>query len=179
MGMIARVIDKLVFTALLLFAMQVPILADHYRQYLAGYLDATHEQVEQYSELAARHGYVSVEAMISNLQQNPDAIVRDDANNKAETVKKLLTLQSGLRTLSQGNYYQQAVYMFSPARLPVLQRVLDNFSPSIPLSPAAIGFSVVNAIILNLLLVSPVWLVRKRRQRRQSAFPSSSASRHS
>ncbi len=178
MGMIARVIDKLVFTALLLIAMQVPILADHYRQYLAGYLDATNEQVEQYRALAARHGYVSVEAMIRKLQQNPDAIVRDDAKNKAETVKKLLTLQSGLRTLSEGNYYQQAVYMFSPQRLSVLQRVLDNFSPSIPLSPAAVGFSIVNAIILNLLLVSPVWLVRKRRQHRQSAFPASSASRH-
>ncbi|MFT5178352.1 MAG: hypothetical protein ACI90R_001398, partial [Alteromonas macleodii] len=36
-----------------------------------------------------------------------------------------------------------------------LKRVLDNFSPSVPLTPSSIVFSLVTAILLNLLIWTP------------------------
>ena len=60
MHVLARVIDKLLFAALFIAALQVPILADHYRQYLAGYFDATREQVAELEVLARQFNYPSV-----------------------------------------------------------------------------------------------------------------------
>ena len=70
--MLVRVFDKLIFAILFILALQVPILADHYRQYLSGYYDATREEVTALSTLAKKHGYPSANAMLEALKQNPE-----------------------------------------------------------------------------------------------------------
>ncbi len=163
MGLMVRVLDKIVFTALFLTALQVPILADHYRQYLSGFFDATEKQVEQYQALADQFGYESVDALIDTLRQNPDPVVKQDAANKAETVSTMDELQTGIQTLSQGHYYEKAWYMFHPEQNATLARVIDNFSPSVPLDPMAVLFSLITAIVLNMILWAPFWCVGKVR----------------
>ncbi|GGW75102.1 DUF2937 family protein [Alteromonas halophila] len=155
MGIVIRLADKLIFSALLLVALQIPILADHYRQYLSGYIDASQQQVSGYQRLADDFGYPSVESMISALEQNPEALIRADAENKRATLEQLAAMQTAMQTLQQGHYYEQAWYMFNPAHAATLKRVLDNFSPSVPLTPAAIIYSVITAILLNLLIWLP------------------------
>lgn len=155
MGIVIRLADKLIFSALLLIALQIPILADHYRQYLSGFVDATEQQVAGYQRLADEFGYSSIDAMIVALEQNPEALIRADAENKKVTLAQLKELQLGLTTLQQGHYYEQAWYMLNPAHSETLKRVLDNFAPSVPLTPMAIIYSVVTAILLNLLLWLP------------------------
>ncbi|QJR79803.1 DUF2937 family protein [Alteromonas pelagimontana] len=167
MGIFVRVIDKIVFAALFLSALQIPILADHYRQYLAGFYDATSEQVQQYQALADQFDYPSIEAMIDTLRQNPDRMIQEDASNKAQTVAKLDEISHGLETLQQGHYFQQAWYMFSPEHKNTLVRVMDNFAPSVPLSPTAIVFSLITAIVVNLIIWAPFWTVGKVRHLRR------------
>ena len=83
--MFIRVVDKIVFATLFVAALQVPILADHYRQYLSGYYDATREEVSAMSALATQHGYASVGAMLNALRQNSEAVVRADAEDRKST----------------------------------------------------------------------------------------------
>ena len=55
--MIVRALDKVVFAVVFIITLQVPILADHYRQYLNGYYDALRE-VSSSSALAKQHGFL-------------------------------------------------------------------------------------------------------------------------
>ncbi len=170
MTLFVRVLDKIIFAALLLIAMQVPILADHYRQYLTGYYDATAAQVAEYEALSAKHGYASLDNMIADLESNSSTVVRDDARNKLNTISILKELDEGLVVLRHGHYYEQAWYMLSPAQNATLQRVLDNFHPSIPLSGSAVVFSLISAIIINTILWAPYWTavrIRKWRHNRK------------
>ena len=152
--MFIRIFDKVVFATLFVAALQVPILADHYRQYLSGYYDATREEVSAMSALAERHGYSSVGAMLSALKQNSEAVVRADAERKSALFTKLSHIEQGIKTLEHGHYYEKAWYMATPSNASTLQKVLGNFSPSVPLTPSSI-FSFITALLINLLLWSP------------------------
>lgn len=172
MHLLARVTDKLLFAILLLATLQVPILADHYRQYLSGFYDAQLEQVTAIEQLARDYNYNTVDALLESLAQNSNPVVREDARNKASAIARMREVETGLETLTNGAYYQQAWYMFSPSRKNTLFRVLDNFSPSVPLSPEPVVFSILFAILLNVLVWTPFWMGkqcycwhRKRRQR--------------
>ncbi|WP_438498981.1 DUF2937 family protein [Alteromonas australica] len=153
--MLVRVFDKLIFAILFILALQVPILADHYRQYLSGYYDATREEVTALSTLAKKHGYPSANAMLEALKQNPEAVVREDAQRKAVMFSKLTDIEDGIRILAHGHYFEKLWYMATPSKTPTLGKVLTNYSPSIPLSPSSLAFSLVTAILLNLLFWSP------------------------
>ena len=158
MLLLARVTDKLLFAILLLATLQVPILADHYRQYLSGYYDAQLERVTAIEQLARDYNYNTVDALLENLSKNASPVVREDARNKALAIARLREVETGLETLNHGAYYQQAWYMFSPSRKNTLSRVLDNFSPSVPLSPEPVVYSILFAILLNMLVWSPFWV---------------------
>lgn len=161
-----RVLDKLVFAFLLLATLQIPILADHYRQYLTGYTDATKQQVAGYQRLADSFGFSSVDKLINNLKRNPDPVIQADAQQKAQTVATLKKLEAGLATLTSGNYFSQAWYMFQPERFTMLDRVLDNFRPSLPLTPLSIGASIVSAIVLYMIFITPFITARMLYRRR-------------
>ena len=153
--MVVRVLDKVVFAVLFIITLQVPILADHYRQYLSGYYDALRDEVSSSSELAKQHGFSSVEAMLDSLQKNSEPVVRENASMKASRFAQIATLEQGMRKLEHGHYFEKLVFMASPSQYGTLNRVLDNFSPSVPLTPSSIVFSLVTAILLNLLIWTP------------------------
>ena len=90
--MIVRVLDKVVFAVLFIITLQVPILADHYRQYLNGYYDALRDEVSSSSALAKQHGFSSVEAMLESLQKNSEPVVRENASMKATRFAQITTL---------------------------------------------------------------------------------------
>ena len=153
--MIVRVLDKVLFAALFIITLQVPILADHYRQYLSGYYDALRDEVTSSTELAKQHGFSSVEAMLESLQQNNEAVVRENATLKAERFAQINIIEQGMRKLEHGHYFEKLVFMATPSQYDTLDRVLDNFRPSVPLTPSSIIFSLVTAILLNLLIWTP------------------------
>lgn len=153
--MIVRVLDKVLFAVLFIITLQVPILADHYRQYLSGYYDALRDEVTSSTELAKQHGFSSVEAMLESLQQNNEAVVRENATLKAERFAQINIIEQGMRKLEHGHYFEKLVFMATPSQYDTLDRVLDNFRPSVPLTPSPIIFSLVTAILLNLLIWTP------------------------
>lgn len=153
--MVVRFFDKFIFALLFIGALQVPILADHYRQYLSGYYDATREEVESIAAMAQRHGYVSASALLDSLKQNSEAAVRDDAMRKAAMFDKLSDIEAGIRTLTYGHYFEKLGYMATPSHADKLVKVITHYKPAIPLTPSSLTFSLVTAILVNLLLWSP------------------------
>ena len=93
--------------------------------------------------------------MLDSLQKNSEPVVRENASMKASRFAQITTLEQGMRKLEHGHYFEQLVFMASPSQYGTLNRVLDNFRPSVPLTPSSIVFSLVTAIFLNLLIWTP------------------------
>ncbi|USE38346.1 DUF2937 family protein [Endozoicomonas sp. SCSIO W0465] len=154
--MIVNLLDKLLFGGLMLIAMQVPVVSDHYVQYLSGYYEATRHQVEGFRNTAARHGYPDEFGMINDLLQNPNALIKDDARQKQQTLQDYKELTQSLATLINGNYFERAWFISSPKQWRTLEKVLENFKPGIPLSINDLVYSVLTALLLSTLLTLPL-----------------------
>lgn len=160
-GLLKRLLDKLIFGLALLLCLQVPLLADHYQQFLAGQLDATQWQVDGYEKNAKSHGYADAREMIAHHEQNAVESVRADAQQKLKTLDMFDNLKYGLSVFAKGNLLEKAYYMFHPDRHAVLEKTLQNFKPGVPLGTEELVFGVVAALILNLLIVLPLWLLTR------------------
>lgn len=177
--MFGNLIDKLVFGVALLVCLQVPLLVEHYQQFLAGKLDATVWQVDQYAENAKMHGYTDVLAMIKHHQENEDPSVREDAALKLDTLALMDELKAGVAILDQGHLLQKVYYMMQPQHLTDVEKTLENFTPGVPLDGEGLAFGAVVALLVNIIIVLPfVWLGRflfKRPQPAASAIRGSRA----
>ncbi|MEI8593279.1 DUF2937 family protein [Photobacterium sp. Hal280] len=163
--MIGRIVDKLLFGVMLIAALQVPLLADHYQQYLAGLFDATQWQVSGYENTARQYGYPDVTAMIEQHLENKEASVRADALQKQATLSHYDDLKSGMNVFEHGTLIEKSVYMFAPARFDALEKTLAHFKPGIPLSLNGLMFGVILGLATNLLLTLPFTLLFRRRRR--------------
>ncbi|MDR7122989.1 DUF2937 family protein [Rheinheimera soli] len=162
--MIGRLLDKLVFGAALIFALQMPLLVDHYHQYLSGLYSATKWQVDGYEATAKAHQFADVNSMIDNHLKNAEPSVRTDAEQKLQTVELLQELTSGMEIFAHGNLLEKMVFMLHPDRVHVVKEVLQNFKVGIPLNASGLLFAVVLALLLNMLIMLPFRLMRSDRR---------------
>lgn len=154
--MVFSALDKMVFATLLLVLFQVPLLEDHYLQFLNGYYSSVKAQVDGYKLNASMHEYSDVHAMIEDFKRNPNAAVRADAQQKEKTLLEYKGLRKGIRILKEGNIVERSIYMFSPERWEVLREVFKNFQPGIPLNLLSIVYSAGGALLLGAMLMWPV-----------------------
>lgn len=161
-----RLVDKLIFALAFLAGLQVPQLAAHYHQYLSGYYAALNAQVEGYRATAFLHDYRNVEAMIAEHLGNASPSVRSDAEQKLNTLREYEGIQEGVQVFVDGNLLQQSFYMLHPSRYDMLENVLNNFEPGVPLTMAAFVSALLLALLVNACLACPVLLVKLARRRR-------------
>ncbi|MCU8020378.1 MULTISPECIES: DUF2937 family protein [unclassified Shewanella] len=163
--MIARLIDKLVFGFILVIALQLPQLADHYQQFLSGLYESTRWQVEGYEATAKEYHYADVDAMIASHQQNEEPSVRADAEQKVQTLALYKALTQGVAIFNTGNLFEKTAYMFNPVRFDYLEKTISNFKPGIPLTSSGIGFGVLVALVVHYLGSIPFILWSRRNKR--------------
>lgn len=162
--MIGRLIDKLIFGVALIVALQVPLIFDHYQQFLSGLYESTKWQVEGYETTANRHEYPSVRAMIDHHLQNDVLSVRTDAEQKLATLHIFEQLKAGVETFKNGNIIRKSLYMFRPSRYGYLKKTLDNFTPGIPLTIHGIVFGGGLGLLISFLITLPFTLLGWRRK---------------
>ena len=147
--MIAKLVSKLLFATILLSLFQVPILTQHYIQYLAGYTDANQKQIDALQTLASDNGYSSVDALLTRWFSNSDPVIRADAENKQLMLIETQQLRRDLVYLQDANYIQALLYLTNPVNAEHLPAVWRNFKPGIPLTAEALLFSVMLALIFS------------------------------
>ncbi len=166
--MLGNILDKLVFGTLLILAFQVPIISDHYLQFISGYFEATKVQVDGYKANAAKHEYADVYAMVNELLENPNAVIRDDAVQKLQTLEEYEQLNQAITTLRDGNIFQRTWFISQPERWEALDKVLKNYQPGIPLQGQDVWLSSLVALLASVLITSPFkWLAGLGRGRRR------------
>lgn len=163
--MIARLIDKLVFGLLLVIALQLPQLADHYQQFLAGLYASTQWQVDGYEATAKEYHFADAKAMIAHHQQNEEPSVRADAEQKLQTLVLYKELTQGIAIFNTGNLFEKTAYIFNPVRFDYLEKTISNFKPGIPLTASGIGFGVLVALVVHYLGSIPFILWSRYRRR--------------
>ena len=166
--MIGRLLDKLVFGVALIVALQMPLLVDHYHQYLSGWYKATQWQVDGYEATAKTHQFANAQAMIETHLKNPEPSVRTDAEQKLATVELLADLSVGMDTFATGNLLEKMLFMLHPNRIQVLKDVVQNFKPGIPLNASGLVFALVVALLLNFLLMLPFRVFGRKRVKQYS-----------
>ena len=166
--MISGIIDKIVFGAVLLAFFQLPLLADHYKQYISGYYDATQIEVQQLQELAQKNNYSDAYALISAHQRSNLPSVQQDANNKLLLLERYEMLTEGIGIFNSDSLWRKTSYMLNPTRYDTLQRVITHFEPGIPLSPQYLFLCALAALFFNLVMASPVKIVRHVKRKRHS-----------
>lgn len=159
--MIPRLIDKLIFGATLICALQASLLADHYQQFLSGLYESTKWQVEGYQNTAKQHEYSDVLSMIEHHLKNEIPSVKTDAKQKLVTLEFYEELANGIAIFEDGNILEKSIYMFNPTRSQYLKKTINNFTVGIPLSIDGWIFGVIMGLILNLLVTLPFRLFRK------------------
>ena len=165
--MIGRLIDKLVFAVAFLVSLQMPLLVDHYHQYLSGLYSATQWQVDGYAATAKAHEFADVQAMIAHHLKNAEPSVRADAQQKQDTVELLQELRAGMDIFANGHLLEKMVFMLHPERIHVVKDVLHNFNVGIPLSPGGLLFGLVFGLLLNVLIMLPFRLMSVGRRAQQ------------
>lgn len=160
--MIGRLLDKLVFGVALIVALQMPLLVDHYHQYLSGWYKATQWQVDGYEATAKTHQFANAQAMIDAHLNNAEPSVRTDAEQKLATLERLADLRLGMDTFATGNLLEKMLFMLHPDRIHVLKDVIQNFKPGIPLNASGLAFGVVFALLLNFLIMLPFRVFGRR-----------------
>lgn len=160
--MILRLIDKLVFGLLLILALQVPQLSQHYHQFISGQLDALSWQVKGYELTANKYEYKSVEDMIAHHLHNNVASVRDDAKQKLDTLAQYHELTTANQIFTHSNLLSKAIYMFNPSRYMTLKKAMQNYKLGIPITFDAISFAVMVALLFNFLLFLPIYRLTKK-----------------
>ncbi len=159
---IGPLLDKLLFGVTLLLALQVPQLADHYQQFLSGWLASTQWQVEGYAATAKKYGYPNTRLMIEQHRRNSEASVRADAEQKWQTLEIYKELQQATTLFREGNLLSKSIYMFTPSHFGYLEKTLENFKPGIPLTLEGISFGVIAGLLLNLFISLPLIFVTKK-----------------
>lgn len=153
--MIGRLVDKLVFGAALIVSLQLPLVVDHYHQYLSGWYKATQSQVDGYAATAKQHQFADMQAMIDAHLNNAEPSVRTDAEQKLATVHLLAELSAGMDTFATGNLLEKMGFMLHTDRIQLLKDVVQNFKPGIPLNSSGLAFAVLFALLLNMLIMLP------------------------
>ncbi|WP_111979343.1 DUF2937 family protein [Algibacillus agarilyticus] len=157
--MVLNVLDKTLFTVLLLSFFQLPTLINEYLQFVNGYYQATQVQVEGWKQNAKMHEYINVQAMIDEFKQNENPAVRTDAQQKEATLKEYDELIQAIRILKEGTFFEKTHYIFHPQRWPVLREVVRELKPSIPLNIKEVGYSFLSALLLSSLIMCLIKLL--------------------
>lgn len=158
--MLGRLFDKLVFGAALILSLQVPLLVDHYQQYLSGMYEATLVQVEGYQQTATENGFANARTMVSHHLQNEDASVRMDADQKLMTLDRFVELQDGMSIFEHGYLWEKLSYMASPLRVNDLKKTIKHYQLGIPMTTTGLAFGVIIALLVNFILSLPFMLWR-------------------
>lgn len=156
------------FGITLVFALQVPQLADHYQQFLAGMHESSQWQINGYKEIAKKYNYASTDAMIEHHLTNEVPSVRDDAVQKQQTIIKYNQLSKGLAVFQNGNLIEKLIFMISPTGWQYIDNTLENFSFGLPITAEGILFGVLFGLFLNLLISTPTSMIAKRQRKRRN-----------
>ena len=150
---------RLVLFALgLLIGVQVPGFMDDYAKRVDAHRIEARQGLEGFQRTASRYFNGDLDALVVHYRENPDPIIRNDADSVEVLVRRSRALDFEWGVL-QGPWYARTWHMLTRADQAMLQETYSAYTYQILLTPSAIVWAVACGFIFSFLVEGLVLLL--------------------
>lgn len=156
--MLRSYLRLVLFTAGLLFGVQVPGFISDYGKRVEAHLIEAHQGMQGYTDTAQRFFNGDLQALIQHYRNSDDPVFRSDADSIANLVGRVQQLDREWQAL-QAPWYARAWHVATAADSDIRRETLNGYTWQVLLSPDVIAWGIVSALLLALVIESLFLLV--------------------
>ena len=171
MRVMRGLIDRLLFVAAFIAALQLPQFIDHYTQRYGGYHQALADSMEEYQRNADAHYGGDLDRLIADLEAAPSAGIHDIGAKLAADRRRERAMREGLAILERGSLPEKLWYLARHLDHEIAAGTWAAFTPGLPLTMDALVCALIGALLASGLFNLLIWLpasVVRRLQRPQA-----------
>ncbi len=151
--MLRSYLRLVLFTAGLLFGVQIPGFISDYGKRVEAHLLEAQQSVRGYNATAQQFFKGDVQALIQHYRNSEDPVFRSDA----DTINTLLTRTQVLERewlAMQGPWYARAIHVAVAADADIRSETWNGYTWQVLLAPDVIAWGIVSALLLAFLIES-------------------------
>lgn len=141
----------LIFTAALMFGVQLPNFVDQYVKRMEAHLNEARIQYNEYLKIAQRIPEGTIEALISKHEQSQDPTFRAEAEPLKKNVQRKQFYESEINAL-QGSFWSQAAHIITSADSEILKDTYNSYTANLPLNTDAVICGLLFGLLASLVL---------------------------
>ncbi|MFT4047406.1 MAG: DUF2937 family protein [Solimonas sp.] len=159
MNVFLGLIDRLLFVAAFIVALQLPQFVDHYTQRYGGYHQALADSMAEYRRNADEHYGGDLDQLIADLESAPSAGIHDIGRKLAADRAKETEMRHGLDILEKGSLVDKLWYLSRHLDREIALGTWLAFTPGLPLSSEALICGLAGALLVCGLFNLLRWLL--------------------
>ena len=168
--MLRSYLRLVLFTAGLLFGVQVPGFISDYSKRVEAHLIEAQQAIKGYNNTAAQFFKGDIQALIQHYRSSEDPVFRSDADNIETLLTRTHVLERQWLGL-QGPWYSRAFYVATSSDPYIRRETLNGYTWQVLLAPEVIAWGIISALLLALVIESLVlllgWVVNGGRRKPQ------------
>ncbi|GGJ78451.1 DUF2937 family protein [Pseudomonas matsuisoli] len=142
----------------LLIGIQIPGFMDDYAKRVDAHRIEAQEGLNGFQATATRYFNGDLDALVAHYRENPDPIIRNDADSVEVLVRRSRLLEAEWDAL-QGPWYQRTWHMLTRADNTLLQETYSAYTYQILLTPSAIVWAVASGFLFAFVVEGLVLLL--------------------
>lgn len=157
MNIFREYIRLAIFAIGLLCGVQIPAFVDQYQKRVDAHLLEAQQSLVGFQQTAERYFDGDLNKLIAHYQRSPDRVFNQDALNVRAIFQREQSLQSQWDNLRAG-VVKRTYYLLTHYNAQILQETTNQFSYTVPLDPAALGWGICMALLFAALFDTSVGL---------------------
>ncbi|KPY36935.1 Uncharacterized protein ALO52_03091 [Pseudomonas syringae pv. primulae] len=170
MFMLRSYLRLVLFTAGLLFGVQVPGFISDYSKRVEAHLIEAQQAIKGYNNTAAQFFKGDIQALIQHYRSSEDPVFRSDADNIETLLTRTHVLERQWLGL-QGPWYSRAFYVATSSDPDIRRETFNGYTWQVLLAPEVIAWGIISALLLALVIESLMlllgWVVNGGRRKPQ------------
>ena len=151
--MLRSYLRLVLFTAGLLFGVQVPGFIADYSKRVEAHLIEAQQSIKGYNATAQQFFKGDVQALIQHYRESEDPVFRSDADSINTLLTRAQVLQREWLAM-QGPWYNRALHVAIAADSDIRKETWNGYTWQVLLAPEVIAWGIVCALLLALLVES-------------------------
>ncbi|MFM2486577.1 DUF2937 family protein [Celerinatantimonas yamalensis] len=158
------IVDRLLFIAMFIFAMQLPQFISLYQQRVEGFLQANQALLGQFQQMANDEKLSSLTELTTQLRQSQQSISRKTATLISNTQATHESLRATVSALNQPFLYQQVWALIRYPQPQLMWATAEHFQLGIALSSSALLCGLISALFLMMIKNLLMQLFHRKRR---------------
>lgn len=128
---------------------QIPAFFDDYRQRVGGAAGEAGKSLGQFQDDADKYFGGSLDKLIEHYKGNTSDVIQDGGENIGFLQERFNELQSAYDTLKNSSILEKPMEYWNAVDMDLVKQTLNDFVPSIPLSPEGLAFGVAGVLAVG------------------------------